>query len=128
MGTVWDACPACENRVLESRGSLPELRPEIFGGTSVGVRLDAGNLVHCPVCGLFFRAPYVTQAALTDLYANLPPTVWESKEPRPVWPLILELMLRYSVNRSVMDVGCYSGDFLAWLPPVWRKIGVEPNH
>jgi SAM-dependent methyltransferase len=120
-------CPACGSLSLVDKGALPEFRPHVFGGKEVGVSLKAGHLVRCLKCDLHFRYPSVSQAVLTKLYENLPASVWECSEPRPYWPQVLELMNRYSSNRTVLDVGCFAGDFLHWLPGHWHKLGVEPN-
>ena len=120
-------CPVCTSSVVQDRGALPQFCPYVFGGNKVGLLLEAGHLLHCFNCDLYFRHPYVTQSTLTALYEGLPPTVWQSHEARSYWPLVLELMQRYSPNRVVMDVGCFAGDFLNWLPSGWHKFGVEPG-
>jgi hypothetical protein len=30
------------------------------------------------------------------------------------------------VRKSIVDIGCFSGDFLHWLPDSWVKWGIEP--
>ena len=120
------ACPACGSRFWKNCGRLPELR-QTFGGLPVEVTLESGDLLHCSECDMYFREPYVSQSVLNGLYARLPATVWACDNPRPYWPQVLELMLRYSPNRTVMDVGCFTGSFLEWLPGSWRKLGIEPS-
>lgn len=120
-------CPSCAYSPLTDRGALPPFESNTFGGHPTDAPLEAGHLLSCVNCGFYFRHPQVSQEVLTRLYRKLPPTVWESDEPRPHWPRTLELMERYSPNRVVLDVGCFSGDFLSWLPDGWRKMGVEPG-
>jgi hypothetical protein len=30
------------------------------------------------------------------------------------------------VRKSIVDIGCFAGDFLHWLPEGWEKWGIEP--
>lgn len=125
--TSSSCCPVCTNSTVIDRGQLPEILPYTFGDSKVDIFLEAGHLFHCFNCGLYFRYPYVCQPALVKLYKNLPATVWECREPSLQWPFIFKLMQLYSANKTVIDVGCFCGDFLRWLPDDWRKIGIEPN-
>jgi len=122
-------CPACTSSALTDKGALPKLQPHIFGGVEIDpdTVLEAGHLFHCRNCDLHFRHPCLSQSSFTKLYEGLLPTVWECNKPRPYWPLVLELMEQYSANRIILDVGCFRGDFLSWLPVDWRKMGIEPN-
>ena len=120
-------CPSCGGVGVIDVGALPALRPRTFGGNDAEVLLEAGHLFHCLGCDLYFRHPYVSQSTLNGLYEKLPSTVWKATEPGPWWPEISGLMDRYSSNRRVLDVGCFRGDFLHWLPEHWQKMGIEPN-
>jgi len=125
--TGFPCCPACANSKVINRGPLPEILPYTFGSIKVDTALVVGCLFHCSNCGLYFRYPCVSQSTLDKLYKNLPAAVWECKGPRLHWPFIFKLMQLYSADRTVLDVGCYRGDFLRWLPNDWHKMGVEPN-
>jgi|GEM_PF-1358375 len=125
--SVFVGCPSCASLALTDKGILPEPRPYVFGGSKVDIALEAGHLYRCLKCDLYFRYPCVSQTTLTKLYEKLPPTVWECNSARPYWALVLKLIEQYSANRDILDVGCFRGDFLSWLPNDWRKIGVEPN-
>lgn len=120
-------CPTCSFSPLMDQGALAPFESNTFGGNPTDVALEAGHLLSCVNCGFYFRHPQISQEILTRLYKKLPPTVWENQRPRPHWLRTLELMERYSPNRAVLDVGCFSGDFLSWLPEDWRKMGVEPG-
>jgi SAM-dependent methyltransferase len=89
--------------------------------------LEAGHLYWCPRCDLRFRHPYPDQSALTALYEDLPETVWAFERERGVWRELLPLTEKYRGNRTILDVGCFRGDFLNWLPGPWRKLGIEPG-
>jgi SAM-dependent methyltransferase len=106
---------------------LPPLPRSTFGGVETAQQLDPGHLFWCPRCDLRFRHPYPDQPALTALYENLPATVWAFDNERDVWGRLLPLLRAYRVNDTILDVGCFRGDFLHWLPGGWRKLGIEPN-
>jgi SAM-dependent methyltransferase len=61
------------------------------------------------------------------MYRDLPPSVWETAQPRLVWHEILRFCEQHPGNETVLDVGCFAGDFLAWMPGRWRKTGIEPS-
>jgi SAM-dependent methyltransferase len=107
-------------------GPLPALHWNQFGGRPLGRKLEAGRLWRCLHCDLRFRYPYLPQNELTDLYKCLPPSVWEAAEPRKVWREIVAYCNRYGARKSIVDIGCFAGDFLQWLPGGWEKRGIEP--
>jgi SAM-dependent methyltransferase len=84
-------------------------------------------LFHCPHCDFYYRSPYLSEETCLALYENLPATVWHTAEPRPYWRLALEMIEAGRVNEIVLDCGCFTGDFLRWLPLSWRKLGIEPS-
>lgn len=121
-------CPSCkEGQQLKNHGGLPAFTKNKFGGQPCGIELVAGSLCECLVCHLFFRHPRVEQRAIDSLYESLPATVWSVAKPRHYWPLILKWMERFSPQKKILDVGCFTADFLAWLPDEWVKMGVELN-
>jgi SAM-dependent methyltransferase len=124
--TTGPPCPSCHASATIDRGPLPAFGTDTFGGQPIATRLAPGQLHECATCGLLFRSPYLDQQTLTSMYRDLPVTVWAATEPRPYWPRVAELMEANSPSASVLDVGCFSGDFLAWLPERWHKFGVEP--
>lgn len=120
------ACPSCGQAQVVNLGPLPDL-PGTFGGQAVRLSLTAGSLFHCRDCDLRYRHPYQSQDVLTGLYETLPPTVWRTDKAKPHWRVACQVMTARSPNQSVLDVGCFTGDFLAWLPSSWDKLGIEPN-
>ena len=126
MTAASQLCPACGHPSLDDLGALPPLRSGTFGGQPTHAAFEAGHLMRCRTCDLQFRNPSLPESELTKLYEDLPDTVWHSTEPRPYWPLALRLLERHAVNPSVLDVGCFCGDLLHWLPAKWSKSGIEP--
>jgi hypothetical protein len=119
-------CKCCAGNRVADCGPLPPLKAQTFGGVKASEHLEAGHLWHCGECDLYFRYPYAPQAVLTKLYEDLPPSIWDASEPRRVWNQILPYGERYAHNKIILDVGCFAGDFLAWWPQGWRKLGIEP--
>ena len=121
-------CPACGSAMLRDRGPLPPT-PKTFGGQSVEEALPSGHLLACTNCGLQFRNPYPPDEQLLALYEGLSDAVWALDEPHPVWPLILDMMEEAAPPRAVLDIGCFRGDFLAWLPERMASLwsGAQPE-
>ena len=118
-------CPACESANVRDLGPLPQ-PPPTFGGAPFPQRPSPGHLWRCSGCHLRFRFPYLSQAELTALYEGLPNTVWSTSTDRPFWKNVRALCERYARGRTILDVGCFTGDFLSRMPPEWEKLGIEP--
>ncbi len=121
-------CPACQQTNIDNQGRLPAFPTHVFGGRQTGTVIDPGEFMHCRTCDLFFRHPALPEEVLTSLYEDLPSTIWDSSHQRPYWPQALRLLEKHAANRDVLDVGCFAGDLLCWLPSEWRKHGVEPGN
>jgi hypothetical protein len=75
QGSFDLACPACKGNDVWKVGPLPGFARNSFGGVQVESELSPGCLFHCPNCDLFFRYPYLSEAACLQLYEKLPATV-----------------------------------------------------
>ncbi len=120
-------CPSCRSRQVADAGALPPFTARIFGGHPIDRPLDAGRLIHCRFCDLHFRFPVRPQSEWTGLYEKLPEDVWHEEKVPHYWPTIRQLLARYADGRSVLDIGCFKGQFLRWLPAEWDKAGIEPS-
>jgi SAM-dependent methyltransferase len=120
-------CPACRATTVHDLGPLSE-PPPTFGGQPFPTRPPPRHLWHCMECHLRFRSPYLSQAELTALYEGLPGWVWSTSEDSPRWRNVRALCERYSPGHTILDVGCFTGDFLDRMPPGWIKLGIEPGH
>jgi SAM-dependent methyltransferase len=119
-------CTACGGNAVRNLGPLPEA-PPTFGGAPFPRKISPGNLWHCLICNLRFRHPYMSQSELTALYESLPDSVWSTSEDRPFWKNVRTLCEKHAPGRRVLDVGCFTGDFLSRMPPGWVKLGIEPG-
>jgi SAM-dependent methyltransferase len=128
MVETADNCPACGLMPLDDEGPLPVFPPDSFGGTAVKLGMASGHLFCCQNCDLRFRNPCLSDQELTRLYEALPDSAWEGHGEPVYWPLALRLLEAHAVTRKVMDVGCFGGGLLNWLPAEWVKFGVEPGN
>lgn len=117
-------CIACGSAGVEPLGPLP-LYISDAPGMSELEEAPTGVLYRCPDCALRFQMPLPAPEWLTDFYSNLPSeALWDYGEEREVWKEIAGA-LATCPERSVLDVGCFRGDFLAYMGPGWRRCGVE---
>ena len=122
-----DKCPSCSGENLIDKGTLPAFTPQTFGGIKTSVEFEAGHWLWCPECDIHFRHPCPDQDVLTGLYSGLPASTWRCPGGRAVWRDVENLLKDYSPNNTVLDAGCFCGDFLNSLSGDWRKLGIEPN-
>lgn len=119
-----EACPACGAASARCLGALP--------GPRAGVaRFETGVvppawLFECPECTLRFRAPIPPSATILSQYERLHAEDHWPATVRPVWDAI-RLLAEAAPTRTVLDVGCFRGDFLAWLGPEWDRYAIEPS-
>ncbi|MDD5200870.1 MAG: class I SAM-dependent methyltransferase [Terrimicrobiaceae bacterium] len=120
-------CPSCGSTDTRSLGTIP--CSDTFVGDNRRAFHANTRLFECHLCGLAFRHPQESAAEILDAYSSADDHSWRhSIEERPDWKLARSLVkLHASESTSVLDVGCYRGDFLACLDLPGRVYGVEPN-
>lgn len=91
--------------------------------------LDTGDLYRCATCGLWYKYPYLSESFIAESYAEAPAGLaWSNGESRSDFNLAKRLLVeKFSSGADVLDLGCYMGEFLRFLPAVFQKFGVEPN-
>jgi SAM-dependent methyltransferase len=91
---------------------------------------DPGTLYRCRACGLGQRVPLAARAWTEENYRALPAGLMQyAWAANTAWKTA-ERVLRGELaggRRSVLDVGCYDGQFLRSLPAEWRRFGIEPS-
>lgn len=126
-------CPACSERLCVELGSTCYQRAYEFPRGLV--RLDESVkkqkfLVQCKNCGVMYNRVIPNQETLNFLY-NVPgrENVWKFNTDgrRMREKLALLATLKSDSTPRVLDVGCYTGEFLAMLPDHWTKHGADPN-
>lgn len=121
--TQASACRTCGSADTTRLGRLPDV--DIFAGARLESPLHGGFLHECRTCHFVFRAPILTDAAYTALYAGGGTEVWEQHADREDFRLVRDTI--GDTPLDVLDVGCYTGELLATLPKTCRLHGVEPN-
>lgn len=119
-------CRVCGHGVAESFGRISDCGE--FAGQQVSPPIKGGELWCCKDCGSMFRHPTLSSSDYISLYEKAPNTVWvEGKMERNDFKTIYTCLGGH-IGGSILDVGCYSGDFLAGLPDKFKKFGVEPSN
>ena len=119
------SCPACRQSSVRRLWALPAF-PEELEATWRAAEISPGSLFACSYCSLRFRSPTPPEARLLTAYESMSvESSWVHGE-RPLWHTMRRLMDR-APGRSVLDVGCFRGDFLAWLGGGWERFGIEPS-
>lgn len=119
-------CRICGHGEAESLGQIPDCGE--FAGQQISPPIKGGELWLCKLCGSMFRHPTLSANDYISLYEKAPSTVWvEGGIERNDFATIYTY-LKNHVGGSVLDIGCYTGNFLASLPDKFKKYGVEPSY
>ncbi len=119
-------CLACGSRATTCIGPLPVYTPD-FLGKPLDHGADAGSLYRCRDCSLWFRSPLPSPEELLAYYQGLSEVEWWQYGPeREVWRYV-KAELQGLPGPSVLDVGCFRGDLLAYLGDGFQRFGVEPS-
>ena len=113
-------CPSCGNYDLKSYG-LIKGRPGIF------LLKNEGILYECNKCYLFFRFPYFSENELKILYEKEDTELWQREVNRPDWQIATAFLLHCLTSGKVLDIGCFTGEFLDQLPSNFEKFGIETS-
>ncbi|MCG6871547.1 MAG: class I SAM-dependent methyltransferase [Gammaproteobacteria bacterium] len=120
-------CPACGGKAPEELGPLAA--SDQFAGRRLDHPLPPATLYGCPDCGLWFRYPLPDAGVLSDLYAGVGQDQWQhadSGKLRRDWQAARE-WLRARATDSLLDVGCFDGEFLAATSGISERCGIERN-
>ena len=118
-------CRVCGHGDAESMGQIPDCAE--FAGQQISPPIKGGELWICSDCGSMFRHPTLSASDYISLYEKLPSTVWVGSEEKRNDFSKIYAYLKNHIGGSILDVGCYTGDFLAGLSDSFEKFGVEPS-
>lgn len=115
-------CPICKS----SKNTLINefKKYQFFTDSSVPKKTDIKN-VQCNKCFFIFQNPAYTREALSKLFAEATLSYGntvKSKQDQIRWFKNNNLIWE---NSSILDVGCWDGDFLNYFPDYVKKYGVD---
>jgi 2-polyprenyl-3-methyl-5-hydroxy-6-metoxy-1,4-benzoquinol methylase len=120
------SCPHCSAHDVGLLGKLPDSR--WFAGKRLEKQLPGGDLYRCRNCQLKFRYPLYGADVYRQLYDNAEVSTWTVDAVRRDWELVTRCITRHLPRGgSILDFGCYTGDLLARLDPIYERYGVEIN-
>ncbi len=121
-------CPDCGSNVVRDLGMLGELRSSTIAGQRV--RVESGRLYRCNICNLAFRHPLLKAEEYNGYYKSLTVDYWKAESFSSFWRKSESMIFSQDLRpRSILDIGCYTGDFLSWLKERHQTLacyGVEP--
>jgi SAM-dependent methyltransferase len=118
-------CRVCGHGHTESIGQIPDCAE--FAGQPVSPSIKGGELWVCKDCGSMFRHPTLSASDYIALYEKAPDTVWVGSNNARNDFATIYAYLKNHVGGSILDVGCYTGDFLSGLSNNFEKFGIEPS-
>lgn len=118
-------CRVCGHGEAESLGQIPDCGT--FAGQQISPPIKGGELWLCRDCGSMFRDPALSSREYMSFYEKLPDTVWVGYEGERNDFETIYAYLKNHVGGLILDVGCYTGNFLEGLPDIFEKYGIEPS-
>jgi SAM-dependent methyltransferase len=117
-------CCVCNQGSAEPVGALPDCTQ--FAGLKLDTPLPGGELWRCGKCSSMFRYPTLKASRYLSYYENAP-GAWEGGESQRRDYSEIYAYLAEHCGGSILDIGCFTGGFLAGLPDKFVKYGVEPS-
>src|ERR1700721_2547826 len=119
-------CRGCGSRGCERLGDLPDSHQ--FAGLALPNAIPGGALFRCPDCGLVFRSPILTPDEYNRLYAEGSAKLWINdggvlRDDQQLVKSYIEE--RRPQGAKVLDIGCYTGEFLSSLASGKKNWGAE---
>jgi 2-polyprenyl-3-methyl-5-hydroxy-6-metoxy-1,4-benzoquinol methylase len=119
-------CRGCGSGGCEWLGDLPDSHQ--FAGLALPNAIPGGALFRCPDCSLVFRSPTLTPNEYNRLYAEGSAKLWINdggvlRDDQQLVKSYIEE--RRPQGAKVLDIGCYTGEFLSSLAFRYEKCGIE---
>jgi SAM-dependent methyltransferase len=121
------ACVSCGADGLSVLGAIPwSVSSSSFVGQERDRPVAGGTLYRCRGCSLAFKWPRRPQDEINADHAEGDLVEWDDTfQAREDWRLAADFVSRLGSRRTVLDVGCFDGQFLAQFGDGWGKYGVE---
>lgn len=117
-------CRVCGRDEAETLGPIPPCGQ--FAGKPISPPINGGELCRCQHCHSMFRRPVLSQSQYLALYDAAADDIWQGGESERNDFVTIYKCLKDHCGGSILDIGCFTGGFLAGLPAKYRKFGVEP--
>ena len=128
MSDIGQLCPVCqfeaEADFWTKYGQCP---------TVAGQRIEVlvrPKIFRCLSCGFQFTYPSPRPEILNEAYATAGTQVWPDDPLNVIrrdYRNRIHRICQYALTPSVLDIGCYTGEFLSHFPYDWTKTGIEPS-
>jgi SAM-dependent methyltransferase len=119
-------CRSCGSARAKYLGRIPE--SALFAGRRLPQPLPGGSLWRCLTCQFVFRHPLLPDHQYVDLYRQGSLNIWDSEQAREDFRLVRDYLSGLGdAPRSLVDIGCYTGQLLRSLPRSIRGVGVEAS-
>ena len=119
-------CRICGKLGAVSLGKIPDCC--VFSGQTITPSIKGGWLWRCEKCDSMFRHPTLTSNEYLSLYEKLPASIWDETTENREDFLNIYSYLESHAGGTILDVGCYTGNFLSGLPGRFQKSGLEPSY
>jgi SAM-dependent methyltransferase len=122
---VSTICPSCDSKTTKFIGNIP--CSDFFAGKHVEEPINGGGLFSCLTCHCFFRYPRLPKEELDALYRCGDEENWtpSKTEERTDWQIAYSWIQGHTEAFEILDVGCFSGEFLKGLNGDAACHGVE---
>lgn len=118
-------CPGCGAAEFKATGpEAPGFSVEIAGSE---FRQSEYFVRECLNCGLLYRTPALSDAALAEYYANVSFQKWEATKYHPIERRVLSVLKSLPPGSRILDYGCSSGRLLSSLCHDYECYGSEVN-
>ncbi len=117
-------CRFCNAPDTEDLGDIPD--SDYFAGRTLAETIRGGSLFRCGTCRSMFRHPVLPSSKYLELYRVGMPAQWSGGTGRQDFRIIGSALTE-SPHKTILDIGCGTGDFLCSLPAELLKFGVEPS-
>lgn len=127
MSNQPNACPCCGSDRVSDLGEIPwSVSSSSFAARQLDRPKVGGRLYNCTSCHLWFKWPRGEQEQINaDHAAGEEFESVESISARADWQLAMTLLEQLDLPHTILDVGCFDGQFLSQLDDRWKKYGIE---
>jgi 2-polyprenyl-3-methyl-5-hydroxy-6-metoxy-1,4-benzoquinol methylase len=119
------SCPGCDSTEFKATG--PEAPGFVVEWAERKFQQSDYFVRECLNCGLLYRTPTLSDAALADYYANVSFQRWEAKQHHPIERAVLSVLESLPPGSRILDYGCSSGRLLSGLTRKYECYGSELN-